>query len=253
MTYQQLDSEVWVGQSSIWSTTHTILGHEMGVVIDSPVIPLELAALATRTRPALLMTTHADWDHLLGPVAFPDTDLAIEQLTATRLTREFTTIADEMYAWDDAHHPLTRQLPDWSSAHVVVAPATLESPCGALTLHSTPGHTEDGIAIEIADSGVLIVGDYISPCEIPLIGPTTGCVHYLAALATIDRLINQAEWIIPGHGWPLTATQARVIAHEDREYVRALFAGDEPRLPRCAEDDSQQLAHQRNRAVAGLV
>ncbi len=253
MKYQQLDTQIWAGHSSIWSTTHTILGREMGVVVDSPVTPGELAALATRTRPALVVTTHADWDHLLGPMAFPGADLAIEHRTATRLTREFTTIADEMHVWDNANHTLERQLPDWSSAQVVVAPATLQSPCGALTLYSTPGHTEDGIAIEIADSGVVIVGDYISPCEIPQIGPTTGGAHYLAALTTIDRLINQAEWIIPGHGWPLTATQARVILHEDREYVRAVLAGDDPRLPRCADDDSQQLTHQRNLAAARSV
>ena len=54
--------------------------NDEGFVIDSPIYPDELEALGSVLEQAGfpvsgLLTTHADWDHLLGRLAFPDASL----------------------------------------------------------------------------------------------------------------------------------------------------------------------------------
>ena len=64
-----------------------------GFVIDSPVLPQELDVLPSLLAQASfpfsgLLATHADWDHLLGRLAFPDAALGVSETTAARLTGE---------------------------------------------------------------------------------------------------------------------------------------------------------------------
>src|ERR1700679_4360279 len=60
-------------------------------VIDSPVLPAELEALPTLLaqaefpQPSGLLATHADWDHLLGRLAFPGLALGCAESTAARM------------------------------------------------------------------------------------------------------------------------------------------------------------------------
>jgi glyoxylase-like metal-dependent hydrolase (beta-lactamase superfamily II) len=59
--------------------------------IDSPVLPEELALLpalvaqAAFPRPRGLLATHADWDHVLAPLAFPEATLGCAESSAERL------------------------------------------------------------------------------------------------------------------------------------------------------------------------
>jgi glyoxylase-like metal-dependent hydrolase (beta-lactamase superfamily II) len=63
--------------SRFWQTTCTaVRAGDEGFLIDSPVYPDELEAVAGVLEQAGfpvsgLLTTHADWDHLLGIIAFP--------------------------------------------------------------------------------------------------------------------------------------------------------------------------------------
>ena len=60
-------------------------------MVDSPVLPDELDALpalveqARFPAPSGLLATHADWDHLLGRLAFPGVALGCAESTAERL------------------------------------------------------------------------------------------------------------------------------------------------------------------------
>ncbi len=62
-------------------------------MIDSPVLPDELDALpalleqARFPAPSGLLATHGDWDHVLGPLAFPGVALGCAESTAERLQR----------------------------------------------------------------------------------------------------------------------------------------------------------------------
>ena len=60
-------------------------------MIDSPVLPEELELLPSLLEqagfpaPSGLLATHADWDHLLGPLAFPGLALGCAESSAARL------------------------------------------------------------------------------------------------------------------------------------------------------------------------
>src|SRR5579872_3148173 len=80
--------------SRFWQTTCTaVRAGDEGFVIDSPVYPDELEALAGVLDQAGfpvsgLLATHADWDHLLGRIAFPEASLGVGESTAQRLAAE---------------------------------------------------------------------------------------------------------------------------------------------------------------------
>jgi glyoxylase-like metal-dependent hydrolase (beta-lactamase superfamily II) len=71
----------------------------------------------------------------------------------------------------------------------------------------------------------LLVGDYLSPCEIPFVDNLADyrrTLHRLLSLVTAD-----IEAVIPGHGPQLSVVDARRIAQEDLRYL--------DRIARCAE------------------
>src|SRR5438874_2733852 len=84
-------ADVVVVTSQIWQTSCTVVrGGEEAFVIDSPVLPAELEALPALVDQAGfavagLLATHADWDHLLGRLAFPDAAVGVAETSAARL------------------------------------------------------------------------------------------------------------------------------------------------------------------------
>ena len=241
--------EVWVGVSAAWQTTHTICGAGGALIIDGPVLPDEVTALAAGAHPRALIATHADWDHLLAPLAFPRADRRAGRATIERLRAHRDAIDAELATWDSARGVRPRTLPDWTGARVLAAPGVVDSPVGPITVVPTPGHTPDGIAILLSGPGVLVAGDYLSPREIPALDPAAGCAEYLASLDRLEALVARARCVVPGHGWPLGAARVRAVLAEDRRYVAALADGQAP-PPRAAADPAQQSQHRANRAAA---
>ena len=250
MRLLRIAREVWVGISRAWQTTHTICGAGGALIIDGPVLPDELTALAAHARPARLIATHADWDHVLAPLAFPRVRLRAGRSTIGRLRDDRGAIGGALDAWDAAQGGAPRRLPDWSVAEPLEAPAIIDSPIGPIAIAATPGHTPDGIALLLTEPGILVVGDYASPREIPAVDPSAGCAAYLATIGRLAELAGRARCVVPGHGWPIAAARARTILAEDRRYVEALAGGQAPPLPRAAADPAQQLQHRANRAAA---
>jgi glyoxylase-like metal-dependent hydrolase (beta-lactamase superfamily II) len=249
---RQLAPEVWVGISPVWQTTHTICGARGALIIDGPVRDAELEALAAWARPAALIATHADWNHLLAPLAFPAAHLLAGRATIDRCRADRRAIAAELAAWDTGHQDAPRLVPDWGAAAALEAPGTVASPVGPMTVVATPGHTPDGIALLLTEPGILVAGDYLSPREIALLETDTAVAEYLASLDRLEALVAKARCVVPGHGWPVSAARARTLLHEDRRYVEALGRGERPRLPRGASDPAQQRAHRANlRAASG--
>ncbi len=246
MHLRRIASEIWVGISPVWQTTHTICGSDHALVIDSPVTPCELAALRSRVAATDLIATHADWDHLLAPLAFPHATRFAHATTIQRLGRDHAAIAGELATWDASHRLRPRIMPDWCDAQTIFAPTTITSPVGPIEISPTPGHTRDGIALLATDDGVLVVGDYLSPCEIPSVSADAGWDDYLASLDQLDRLIARARCVVPGHGWPLDRARARTILTEDRNYIIGLAHGTRPHAPRHRADVSQQAQHRAN-------
>ena len=101
-----------------------------------------------------------------------------------------------------------------------------------LELHPAEGHTADGCAVFARALGLLVVGDYLSDVEMPMISPGGSLADYRATLARLAPLVEEAETVVPGHGSPHDRATALRILDEDVDYLDALERGEErPPLP----------------------
>src|ERR1700752_2176006 len=103
-------ADVIVMISRFWQTTCTaVRAGDEGFVIDSPVYPDELEALGGVLEQAGfpvsgLLATHADWDHLLGRIAFPNASLGGGESPARRLPAEPGAAQRELRDFDDEQY-----------------------------------------------------------------------------------------------------------------------------------------------------
>lgn len=253
-----LHPDVIVVTSRFWQTTCTLVrsGSE-AFCIDSPVLPDELellpAVAAQSEFPVVgCLATHADWDHLLGRYAFGDAPLGVAESTAARLRNEPGVAQRQLRDFDEEHY-VERPAP-----LVLSGPQSLPVPghCAVgdreLELHPTEGHTVDGMAVFIPWASVLVLGDYVSPVEIPWISESGSASAYLATLARLEPLIERAQHVVPGHGSVLDAERALAILREDRAYLEALVAGADAKLPLTRRTGAQKKIHAENvERVAG--
>jgi glyoxylase-like metal-dependent hydrolase (beta-lactamase superfamily II) len=250
-----LHPDVVVVTSRFWQTTCTLVrsGGE-AFCIDSPVLPDELELLPAVAAQAEFpvvgcLATHGDWDHLLGRYAFGDAPLGLAESTAARLRNEPGTAQRELRDFDEEHY-VERPAP-----LVLSGPQALPVPghCAIgeqeLELHPTEGHTVDGMAVWIPWASVLVVGDYVSPVEIPWISASGSAAAYLATLARLEPLIERSEHVVPGHGSVLDAERALAILRDDRAYLNALVErGADAPLPMARRTGAQKKIHAENAA-----
>ncbi|MGO9903304.1 MAG: MBL fold metallo-hydrolase [Solirubrobacteraceae bacterium] len=239
--------------SGIWQTTCTLVrsGPE-GFLIDSPILPEELSALPdlldqTEFPLSGLLCTHGDWDHLLGPLAFPQATLGAGEPTVQRLANEPGVAARELRAFDDAHYVQRAPL-ELEEPQSLPVPGRLSvGDRNEIELHPTPGHTADGTAYLIGWLEVLVCGDYVSPVEIPMIEASGSADMYVETLQRLATLVDAAQTIIPGHGSPMTHLEAYALLREDLSYVEALLAyGADAPLPETRNTSAQRKIHAAN-------
>jgi hydroxyacylglutathione hydrolase len=248
-----LHADVVVATSRAYQTTCTLVrsGGE-AFCIDSPIFPDELEivpALAEQAGFTVvgLLATHADWDHVLGRYAFPEAPLGCAETTAARLISEPGNAQRKMREFDEEFYverPRPLSLP---SAQRLPVPGKLEVGDHELELHPTEGHTEDGMAIWVPWARVLVCGDYLSPVEIPMLQGKGTVSAYLATLARLEPLVEQAEHVVPGHGGPIDSVRAAAILREDRGYLEALLEdGEAAALPLARRTAAQRRIHAAN-------
>jgi glyoxylase-like metal-dependent hydrolase (beta-lactamase superfamily II) len=247
--------DVLVVTSQVWRTTCTALraGGE-GFLVDSPVLPAELEALPALLEQAGfpvsgLLATHADWDHLLGRVGFPQAALGVGETTAARLHAQPGDAQRRLREFDETWY-LERPAPlSLGDVQALPVPGHVELGAQELELHPADGHTEDGMAVWIPWARVLVAGDYLSPVEIPMLSGTGSLSAYLATLDRLEPLVEQADHVVPGHGEPIDGTRAAAILREDRAYLQALRErGAEAKLPLARRSGAQRKIHAENAA-----
>jgi glyoxylase-like metal-dependent hydrolase (beta-lactamase superfamily II) len=228
-------------------------------LIDSPVLPDELEMLPSVLEqahfPTLsgLLATHADWDHLLAPMAFPGAVLGCAESSARRLAAEPGAAQRELRSFDERLY-LERPRPlSLGAPQELPVPGHLEIGGRELELHPADGHTADGMAIWAPWTGVLVVGDYLSSIEIPMLSPGGGRSAYLATLERLRPLVELAEHVVPGHGPILGSAAALEVLEQDLAYLEALgVQGPSAALPEGRRSSEQRRLHSANVASLGL-
>lgn len=232
--------------SQVWQTTCTIVrSGDEGFVVDSPVYPDELEVLPAVVQQAAfafsgLLATHGDWDHLLGRLAFPEAALGCAETTAARLTGEPGAAARELRSFDERHYVRRPRPLSLGQLQALPVPGRVGIGERELELHPADGHTADGMAIWVPWARVLICGDYLSPVEIPMVSEGGSREAYLATLARLRPLVEQAEHVVPGHGAVLDAERALAVLQEDVAYLETL------ELPARRRDAEQKRIHKEN-------
>jgi glyoxylase-like metal-dependent hydrolase (beta-lactamase superfamily II) len=251
---------VIVARSARWQTTCTLLHHgEETFIVDSPIFPDELDALPGILGQAGwglsgLLATHGDWDHLLARLAFPEVALGVAETTAARLRAEPGVAQRELREADEDDY-VTRAKPlSLGQVQALPVPGKLELGGDAeLELIPTEGHTADGMAIWAPFAGVLVVGDYVSPLEIPIISESGSRNAYVATLLRLAPYVEQAEWVVPGHGPAVDGARALAILREDVKYLESLGGAGEAALPLARRDRVQRKLHAENAARVGAA
>jgi glyoxylase-like metal-dependent hydrolase (beta-lactamase superfamily II) len=246
-----LHADVVVATSRVYQTTCTLVRREHeAFCIDSPVLPDELELLPTVAEQAGfsvvgVLATHGDWDHVLGRLAFPDASVGVAETTAARLRAEPGVAQRQLREADEDDYVQRPRPLALGTPQQLPVPGRCGLGPGELDLHPTAGHTADGMAIWVPWARVLVVGDYLSPVEIPMVEDSVAT--YLATLERLEPLVERAGWVVPGHGEPLDAERALAILREDRAYLQALRdSGAAAPLPLARRTGAQRRIHQEN-------
>ncbi|HWX98019.1 MAG TPA: MBL fold metallo-hydrolase [Solirubrobacteraceae bacterium] len=222
-------------------------------VVDSPILPDELALLpslleqARLPPPGGLLATHADWDHLLGRIAFPDAALGCAESSAVRLQSGPGRAQRELRDFDERLYIVRDRPLQLGSVQALPAPGSCAIGDAELELYPAEGHTPDGMAIWVPWAKVLLAGDYLSSIEIPTVNAREGIDSYLATLERLRPLVARAEHVVPGHGPVLDAPRALTVLAEDAAYLQALLEdGSAAELPRGRRSRAQRELHAAN-------
>ena len=248
--------DVLVVTSSFWQLNAIALraGGE-AMLIDSPYFPEELEALpgllaGAGFEPNALIATHADFDHVLGRLAFPGLALGLGEPSVERLHRARGDGQRALRDYDERFYVERPRPLALGQVQTLPVPGSVELGSEELELHPADGHVADGTALFGRWCGVLCVGDYLSNVEIPMISPGGSLDAYRATLGRLAPLVEAAETVVPGHGKPQPRDGALRILEEDMAYLDALERGEErPELPAARDTKEQRGIHESNLAL----
>jgi glyoxylase-like metal-dependent hydrolase (beta-lactamase superfamily II) len=244
-----ISPDALVVTSAFWQTNAVALRvDEEAVLIDSPYLPDELDALPSLLagagfEPDGLLATHADFDHLLGRMAFPGLTLGLAESSVQRLHESPGQAQRELRQYDDEYYVVRPAPLGLGQVQALPVPGHVELGDRELELHPAEGHTVDGMALFDRAQGLLIVGDYLSDVEIPWIHATLA--DYRATLARLGALVEDVTTVVPGHGAPHDRETALRLLEEDADYLDALERG-EARLPDGRDTKAQRGIHEEN-------
>jgi len=246
--------QVDVRLSGIWQMTSTVIRSGGScLVVDPGYFPRELADLAglipKDAKVEAVVFTHSHWDHVVGHGIFPGVPVYASSVLL-RSVREAAALAIEAMKKAQEYDSQWYVERPWGYGWPADIRGIDDGGCfniGDLDFEAfhIPGHAPDGMAIRAEN--YLLVGDYLSPCEIPFVDNLADYRRTLQRLMTI--IGSGIENVIPGHGPMLSSEEARSIAREDLRYLDAISS--------CAERNDAAIAKTiplpRSEKVSGMV
>jgi len=233
------DVHVDVRLSGIWQMTSTVVRNGGScLVVDPGYFPRELAELAglvpREAKVEAVFLTHSHWDHVVGHGTFPGVPVYTSKVLARSVATQGDLAIEAMQKAKEHDSQWYVERP-WGYGW----PADIRGiddggwfNIGDLDIEGflIPGHAPDGMAIRVEN--YLLVGDYLSPCEIPFVD---NLLDYRRTLQRLLTIINSGvEHVIPGHGPILSTEEACRIGREDLRYLDA--------IARCAEANDAAVA-----------
>lgn len=221
--------QIDVRTSGIWQLNSVVISSAGAcVIVDPAYFPRELAELVDvvkkRGYAEKVLFTHGHWDHIVGWSCFPDATFigspALQQAILDNgpvAQRNLQEAQDFDARWYVERKPSLHWPPSLQAAPEGTLPWAGATPIYVLHL---PGHSIDGLGLWIEEPKTLLVGDYLSPCEIPFVDHLPS---YMATLQRLQGFVQQANCVIPGHGPLLSAAQAQNVLQEDVRYLETLW------------------------------
>jgi hydroxyacylglutathione hydrolase len=223
-----LTSTCWISQSRVFATNSAIFfsGGE-ALLVDPGITPPELEAIRAfvRSRSAtvrVLVLTHAHWDHLLGPEAFPGIPILAHHGYLTVLRARAQHLRNLIAKWREEEGMVSPTSfvpprPDYTfeqQVHVAFGAHRLQ-------IFAAPGHAPDHCALYEPESGLLFAGDMLSDMEIPMVMHTFA--SYRQTLQRLARL--DVRVLVPGHGTPTTdPVEISGRFAQDQAYLESVWA-----------------------------
>ena len=222
------------------------------MLVDAPYFPDELEMLPgvlgqAGFRPDALLATHADFDHLLARLAFPDLPLGVGEATMERIRAKPGEAQRDLRFYDASHYVERARPLGLGGVRALPVPGKLElgTAKDELELHPAEGHATDGTAVMAPFAGVLACGDYLSDVEIPLVAEAGSPSDYRRTLERLLPLVERTETVVPGHGSPQQRDGALALLEADLAYLDALEAGRDE-LPPGRDTSRQREIHAAN-------
>lgn len=226
----------------IQSNSVVVQGQAGVLLIDPGITRDELAGLSNDLcelgQPvAAGFSTHPHWDHVLWHASFGD----VPRYGTTRCAasiRGLLTTAD----WKDRlagvlPPELAEEIPLELFGLITGLPAEAahipwDGPSVRIIEHQA--HAQGHAAMLIEERRVLVAGDMLSDTLMPFLDldAANPIADYLAALRLFERVADDVDAVIPGHGSVGGAEQLRARIKQDRAYVQALRDDAEPDDPR---------------------
>ena len=229
----QVAEGVLVHRSELLANNTAVVQGKSGVlVVDAGITGGEMVCLANDLRelgqPVVAgFSTHPDWDHVLWHAGLGDVP-RYGTARCADFMRDFRSKADwEARAAEGLPPEIADETPLDLFGLITGLPAGAaqvpwDGPAVRIIEH--PAHAPGHAALFVEERGVLVAGDMLSDVFVPMIDFASAepLEDYLAGLQALERVMDDVEFVIPGHGSVGGAGHFRARIDQDRTYVQAL-------------------------------